>query len=410
MLTAYMAINAADKAVFGLAAAPIMAEFGLSYGRFGAIGSSFFALFSISALLVGVLGDRIAPRLLLAVTALLWSVAQIPVGFAPVLPVLIGLRVLLGAGEGPALPMALKAGFAHFAVPYRARVSGCIFAGTPIGTALAAVGCTWIIVHAGWQAAFVVLGIASAVWALGWAVMSRGEPAPAEAIAAPPVPLLVLLRVPSLIGVVAGVFALYLLNAVSVIWFPNYLHVAVGLSETAAGTFLALAWPLQIVVFVAGAIAIDRIRARARDAGQVLRFVAFAGIIVSAVAALGLSATVPSDIALPLVLLTLVAPVVTYTVAGPIVAEIVPERHRGAGFGALVAIYSVGGLIGPVAFGAIVGRSPSAVTGFGHAFLALGSVLLATAALAVWLIRPAIDARRFVAFGATPGDLAADVA
>ena len=49
----FMFINFADKAVLGLAAQPLMAELQLSPEQFGLIGSAFFLLFPVSAVLVG---------------------------------------------------------------------------------------------------------------------------------------------------------------------------------------------------------------------------------------------------------------------------------------------------------------------------------------------------------------------
>ncbi|MBV8449917.1 MAG: MFS transporter, partial [Hyphomicrobiales bacterium] len=53
MMFAFMLINFADKAVIGLAAVPIMTELQLTNTEFGKLGSAFFLLFSVSAVLVG---------------------------------------------------------------------------------------------------------------------------------------------------------------------------------------------------------------------------------------------------------------------------------------------------------------------------------------------------------------------
>src|SRR3974377_325828 len=53
LLFLFMLINFADKAVIGIAAVPIMQELQLSPRQFGLIGSSFFLLFSVSAIVTG---------------------------------------------------------------------------------------------------------------------------------------------------------------------------------------------------------------------------------------------------------------------------------------------------------------------------------------------------------------------
>ena len=78
MLCLFMAVNFADKAAFGLAAIPIMREMHLTHMGFGLLAAGFFALFSISALLAGFLGDRLSTKWLLAGMALVWTAAQLP--------------------------------------------------------------------------------------------------------------------------------------------------------------------------------------------------------------------------------------------------------------------------------------------------------------------------------------------
>jgi len=53
LLFLFMLVNFADKIVVGLAGAPIMDELKLDPEQFGLLGSSFFFLFSISAIIVG---------------------------------------------------------------------------------------------------------------------------------------------------------------------------------------------------------------------------------------------------------------------------------------------------------------------------------------------------------------------
>ena len=57
-----MLVNFADKIVVGLAGVPIMTELKLEPQQFGLLGSSFFFLFSISAIIVGFIVNRIETR------------------------------------------------------------------------------------------------------------------------------------------------------------------------------------------------------------------------------------------------------------------------------------------------------------------------------------------------------------
>ena len=66
----------------GLAGAPIMDELKLTPEQFGFLGSSFFFLFAISAIIVGFIVNRVDTRWVLIVLAVIWSVAHAP-GLAP---------------------------------------------------------------------------------------------------------------------------------------------------------------------------------------------------------------------------------------------------------------------------------------------------------------------------------------
>ena len=63
LLFLFMMINFADKAIIGLAGVPIMTELNLTPKQFGLVGSSFFLLFSISAVVTGFIVNRVRSKL-----------------------------------------------------------------------------------------------------------------------------------------------------------------------------------------------------------------------------------------------------------------------------------------------------------------------------------------------------------
>lgn len=65
MLFGFMVTNFADKAVLGLSAVPVMPELQTDNTQFGLIGTGFFLFFSISAVLVGSLANRMSTTALL---------------------------------------------------------------------------------------------------------------------------------------------------------------------------------------------------------------------------------------------------------------------------------------------------------------------------------------------------------
>src|SRR5260370_5756851 len=78
LLFLFMLVNFADKIVVGLAGVPIMTELKLDPGQFGTLGSSFFLLFSISAIIVRFIVNRVATRWGLLSLTSIWALAQFP--------------------------------------------------------------------------------------------------------------------------------------------------------------------------------------------------------------------------------------------------------------------------------------------------------------------------------------------
>jgi len=173
LLFLFMLINFADKAVIGIAAVPIMQELQLSPRQFGLIGSSFFLLFSVSAIVTGFIVNRVQTRWALLTMGLVWALTQFPmlgtVGFAT----LVACRVALGAGEGPAYPVALHSVYKWFPNELRTLPTAIIAQGAGIGIMVALPLLNWVIVNYSWHWAFGVLGFAGLAWAAAWLVLGR---------------------------------------------------------------------------------------------------------------------------------------------------------------------------------------------------------------------------------------------
>src|SRR3954447_7518146 len=78
LLFLFMLVNFADKIVVGLAGDKIMTDMKLEPEQFGLLGSAFFWLFSISAIVVGFIVNRVPTRWVLLVMAVIWALAQFP--------------------------------------------------------------------------------------------------------------------------------------------------------------------------------------------------------------------------------------------------------------------------------------------------------------------------------------------
>src|SRR6185312_12651048 len=158
LLFLFMLVNFADKIVVGLAAVPIMTELKLEPKEFGLLASSFL-LFSIAAIVVGFIVNRVSTRWVLLVLAVIWALAQFPMVGTVSLTTLLICRIVLGAGEGPAFSVAAHAIYKWFPDEKRTLPTAILSQGSAFGVILAVPALNWLIVNYSWHYAFGALGV-----------------------------------------------------------------------------------------------------------------------------------------------------------------------------------------------------------------------------------------------------------
>src|ERR1700732_1386725 len=173
LLFLFMVINFADKAVMRIAAGPMVQELRLSPSQFGLIGSSFFLLFSVSAIITGFVVNRVQERWALLGMGLVWALTRFRMLGSVGLATVVACRIALGAGEGPAAPVALHSAYKWFPNELRTLPTAIIVQGGGVGIMVALPLLNWIIVHYSWHWAFGVLGIAGLLWTAAWLVFGR---------------------------------------------------------------------------------------------------------------------------------------------------------------------------------------------------------------------------------------------
>lgn len=412
MLLIFMLINFADKAVLGLAAVPIMAELDISPGAYGMVASSFFFLFSIAALLVGFLTNRVPTKWILLVMAVGWSVSQLPM----LLPIagfwtLLVTRVLLGATEGPAYPVANHAAHKWFPDQHRDMVSGVLSVGVPIGVILAAPVLGWVIADFGWRAAFGVLGGIGLLWAVLWAFLgsegpvkdrltgpdAQADETTAPVDDAPSVPTWRILLTGTWLASVLAAFAAYWSVSVLVAWVPPYLTTVLGYDAQATGSLVVLPWAASGLAMIGGGL-LTRTLLRRGVSSRWARGVLGGSFVVGAgVALLAMAAVEASWAKIALLTIGFGVSLVIFQIGQATSAEICPSNRRGGVLGTWAAVYSVSGVIAPALTGWLVGSAATPAAGFGTAFTINGLLLVVAGLLAVFLIRPGRDRARLAA-------------
>jgi Major Facilitator Superfamily len=222
LLFLFMLVNFADKIVVGLAGVPIMTEMNLEPESFGLLGSSFFFLFSIAAIIVGFIVNRVDTRWVLLALALIWALAQFPMVGTIGFTTLLICRVILGAGEGPAASVAAHAIFKWFPDEKRTLPIAILSQGSAFGVILAVPALNWVIVNYSWHYAFGGLGVVGLMWAVAWLILGKEGPlVPTAAMAAnePRIPYFQLLTSRTFVGCVAATFGAYWALSLGLTWF-----------------------------------------------------------------------------------------------------------------------------------------------------------------------------------------------
>jgi len=387
-LVVFVAINFADKAVFGLSAAQIMSELRLTNGQFGAIGGSFFALFSIAAFVVGGLADRRRAAPLLAALGAVWSAAQLLAILSTNAAALVVSRVLLGAGEGPAFPLALHVAFGFIPERARARATGFLLAGAPLGTALAALLLTPILVRFGWRSAYAILAVLSLLWAVVWFVVAPKAQAERATPVSEKLSWRTLFGNRRMNGAMFASFVCYFSNSIAIVWFPKFFETGAGVGATATGSILALIWASQIPVCIFAGLAISRLASVRSDTATFYGRCGLGALVLIGFAFIGLATTQSLSVVVVSAVLSLVASVVLFVAFAPLVAQLAPAGMQAAALGVYAAVYSLGGAFGPWLFGVALDAGGGGSEGFRFAFIALGAITLAASLIAAFLILP----------------------
>jgi MFS family permease len=405
LLFLFMLVNFADKIVVGLAGVPIKTELKLDPEQFGLLGSSFFFLFSISAIVVGFIVNRIATRWVLLVLAAIWALAQFPMVGTVSFTTLLICRVILGAGEGPAFSVAVHSVYKWFPDEKRTLPTAILSQGSAFGVILAVPALNWIVVHHSWHYAFGALGVVGLMWVVAWLIMGKEGPqvqTVAMAKTDPRVPYSQLLTSRTFIGCCAATFGAYWALSLGLTWFTPFIVEGLGFSQMDAGLVSVLPWVFgAVIVLLTGWIS-QVLMARGvstRGARGVL------GSVPLIIGGLILSVLPHVDGAgLRIALLVIGSGLCgsIYVVCPPMLGEFTPVSQRGAVISIYSAIYTLAGILAPSVMGKVIQQAATPIEGYLTGFTINAVVLVASGLLGLLLLWPNTERARLIAQTAQP--------
>jgi MFS family permease len=396
LLFLFMLVNFADKIVVGLAGVPIMTELKLEPEQFGLLGSSFFFLFSISAIVVGFIVNRVATRWVLLALALVWALAQFPmvgtVGFST----LLICRIILGAGEGPAAAVAAHAVYKWFPDEKRTLPTAILSQGSAFGVIVAVPALNWVVVNHSWHYAFGALGVVGLMWAVAWLLLGKEGPlAETKAVAdEAKIPYFQLLTSRTFVGCCAATFGAYWALSLGLTWFTPFIIKGLGFSQQQAGFISILPWVFGAAIVLLTGWLSQVLMARGFSTRGARGVLGAAPLVVGG----AILATLPyiDGTGLRIAVLVVGSGLCgsIYVVCGPMIGEFTPVSQRGAALAIYGAIYTLAGIFAPAVMGSVIQHAGSVMDGYMTGFTINAAILVTSGLLGLALLWPNTERAR----------------
>ncbi|MGF6810292.1 MFS family permease [Paraburkholderia sp. Clong3] len=395
-----------DRVNLSAAAGLIRDDLHLSNTNVGLVFAAFAYTYALCQVIGGWVSDRFGAKLTLVTCASIWIVATVATGLAGGLASLFGARLLLGIGEGAALPAQARALTNWFPSNRRGFVQGLTHSFSRLGNAITPPLIALLVAYSSWRVSFLAVAALTLVWVVVYAWYFTDDPRKHRHMTAeqetqlPPVrqSAVEATREPTpwrrLLKRIAPTMLVYFCYGwtgwLFFTWLPTFFMHGRGLDLKSSAMFSAGVFLSGVVGNTAGGVLSDRVLKRTRNVVAARRNV----IICAFLGALVFLAPVMVVKSLPVMAacMSLSFFFLEMTI-GPIwaVPMDISPRHVGVASGLVNAGSAVAGIFTPIVFGLIVDRTGSWTLPFAGS---LG--LLALGIVATFFMRPDIplDAAR----------------
>jgi MFS transporter, ACS family, glucarate transporter len=176
------AVSYLDRVNISIAGGAIADSYHLTDVQLGKIFSAMLVGYAIFQTLAGRLADRFGSRRVLTFGVVWWGIftgltALVPAEITAALLLFVVIRFLLGAGESVIYPSANQFIARWIPVDERGTANGWIFAGVGAGAGLTPPFITYIMIHRGWRASFLMCSLVGFAAAAIWFYIARDTPA-----------------------------------------------------------------------------------------------------------------------------------------------------------------------------------------------------------------------------------------
>lgn len=369
LLFAANLLNFYDRAIPAIVVEPLKAEFSLSDADIGLLSASFTIVYAIFGIPLGRLADRTSRRTVLVVGLVAWSVLTAATGVAGSFVLLVVIRLLIGVGEASFAPAANSVLADLYPAQRRARPTGLVQLGLPVGLVLAFFTVGAITEAYGtWRAAFFIAAVPGLLVAALLAFIREpvrgGSDALTTTAGGVEHAIRRVLRIRTIwwlaLAGIGSQVASYAVATFSVPLFQRYF----GTSLTAGGMLTGVTIGLTgLVGLLAGGRIADR-ASRRSPASRV--YTGAVALLLATPLTLGAFLLDADMVGLFIVLFSAgwLLQYLFITAAYPAIADVVGPHLRGTAIAVYLATsYLLGGAFGPVVAGALSDHFTSTATG-----------------------------------------------
>jgi sugar phosphate permease len=369
--------------------------FSINAAVLGTLAATYFYVYTVLQIPVGVLADTLGPRRLLSVGSLVAAAGSLLFALAPAWELAAVGRTLVGVGVSVAFIAILKVSAVWFPANRFATLNGVTMLAGNLGAVVAGAPLAWIVAQTSWRVVFVALGVLSAVLGIATWLAVRDRPqdhgfAPLHASPA------------SAARTVHWTHALRQVLANGRTWPGFFVNMGIGGSYLAFGGLWAVPWlehaygmsrvtaaqhtSLLLLGVALGSLAIGMLSDRLGRRSTVMRVVALLYAVSWSPLLLRVDAPLPATLAW-FFLMGLLIP--GFTLSWAIAKEVNRPEHSGIATSVVnVGIFLGTGLLQPlVGFVLDRGRAAGDVSGAWQQGIALLAAAAAAGALLTFVVR-----------------------
>lgn len=358
-------LNYMDRSALSITAPLIEKELGFNAAEMGMIFSAFFIGYALFNFIGGWASDKVGPKTVFLIAALLWSVFCGLTGLVTGLWTMLIVRVLFGMAEGPVSAAGNKIINNWISRKESATAIGIFSAGSPLGGAVSGPIVGLLALSLGWRPAFGIIFLFGLVWVLLWYFIVSDKPtmskrlAPEERIdfenhedvilsddgrATPS--LGYYMKQPMVWATTLAFFSYNYILFFFLTWFPSYLNHSLHLDIKEISIATVIPWVIGAIGMVLGGVCSDviyRITGNALLSRRLILGVCLAGAAVC-VAVSGTVSTIGSAITLMSVSLFLLY--LTGPIYWAVIQDVVHKDKVGSVGGAMHGLANISGIIG----------------------------------------------------------------